>query len=474
MEALAFLSSPAFVVAWYAVGFVAAVWVAWDEAHANTPLKTAMKWAWPIIVLFFSLVGLALYFATARAPGVGRAGSADAKKALHGRYEKSMLRRVNGAVIHCVAGDGLGIVTAMVVARLVNMTFWQEFWFEYAVGFAFGLFVFQLKSMKMMTDSTPRALWMAFRAEMFSMFTVMGAMGAVMTYVTPMVVGAQPKPGTAAFWGFAALGLMAGFVATFPMNWMLVKVGWKHGMGPKEDAHPVSSASARGALFGVMVVLGLAALAVPAWLTEVRERSACPSAHVVATEELPPLATAAVVEGARAQIAHARDALRHGDRHEATEALDALRRLGRIDEAALPGAFSASLRRDVGRARTAFQQHDASAAVLALERAEEHLKDATGAVPHAPADVSDYEGAMLVDPEGRILGEVAKVDADHATVELGGTHDVWGVLELAHGTKVEVPRETLVFGPARAVGPTMVLLTTPVACATSFAANDGP
>ncbi len=41
--------------------------------------------------------------------------------------EESMWRRVNGAVIHCVAGDGFGIMTAMVIARAAGMSFWREY-----------------------------------------------------------------------------------------------------------------------------------------------------------------------------------------------------------------------------------------------------------------------------------------------------------------------------------------------------------
>lgn len=269
MRALELLSQPGFVVPWYLVGAVAAAWVAHDLRHTNTALKQAMKWAWPIIVFFFSVLGVALYFATARAPGLASAGSDEERKKLHEHFERSMPRRVNGAVIHCVAGDGLGIMTGMAIARVLGMSFRHEFWFEYFVGFCFGWFIFQFRSMTMMTDSKVRALAMAFRAEFFSMLTVMGGMGAVMAFVTPMVVGMPPKPWTAAFWGFGMLGLLVGYVFTFPMNWMIVKIGWKHGMGSAKDAHPVQGRAARLALFAGMVVLGLAALALPFWLAAV-------------------------------------------------------------------------------------------------------------------------------------------------------------------------------------------------------------
>ncbi len=149
------------------------------------------------------------------------------------QYASSTWRKVTGSVIHCVGGDGLGVITGMVFARLLGMSFWQEYWFEYAVGYVFGWFIFQYVAMRMMTDSPIKALLMGARGEFFSMLTVMAGMGLIMGYVTPLAVGEQPKPYTYAFWGFSALGLMAGFVLTYPMNWLLVEVGWKHGIGMK-------------------------------------------------------------------------------------------------------------------------------------------------------------------------------------------------------------------------------------------------
>ncbi len=59
---------------------------------------------------------------------------------------------------------------------------------------------------------------------------MMAGMGIVMGFATPLVVGEQPKPYTFAFRGFGALGLFIGFLTTYPMNWILVRMQWKHGM----------------------------------------------------------------------------------------------------------------------------------------------------------------------------------------------------------------------------------------------------
>jgi len=226
---LGFLAEPWFVIPWYGLGLILAGWVLYDEYWVNVHVGPALKWAWPVIVLFFSLLGLLAYLLTSRSPGAGRLRGEAAKRE-HKEYVDTMPRKVTASIIHCVGGDGLGIVSAMVLARLWSFAFWNEFWFEYAAGFAFGWFIFQYKAMRGMGNSPLMALWMGGRAEFFSMMTVMAGMGLVMAFVTPVVVGQQPKPDTVAFWGFAALGLMVGYIVTVPTNYVLVRIGWKHGM----------------------------------------------------------------------------------------------------------------------------------------------------------------------------------------------------------------------------------------------------
>lgn len=226
---LSFLGEPWFVLPWYGAGLLAAAWVARDEYTANRRVNGALAWAWPIIALFFSVLGLALYLWTCRPPRLGAlAGEEEAR--VHHEYVSTPARKVVGSAIHCVAGDGLGIVTAMVVARLVGLSFWEELWLEFAAGFAIGWLVFQLQAMRDMGHGLAGALWRGARGELLSMLTVMAGMGAVMGFVTPLVVGEQPHPLTWAFWGFGALGLGVGFLLTCPMSRGLVAIGWKHGM----------------------------------------------------------------------------------------------------------------------------------------------------------------------------------------------------------------------------------------------------
>ncbi len=226
---LQFLTSPWFVVLWFVTGTILAVYTLYDEYVINTNVNKALKWGWPILITFLSPIAFILYLYTCRPPGIQNK-TGETEKHLHHEYVSPMFKKVTGSVIHCVAGDGLGIMSAMVVSRIFNFPFWTEFWFEYAVGFLFGWLIFQYAAMRNMGNNKKTALYKAFRAEFFSMITVMLGMGLVMRFVTPAVVGHPPDPNTAAFWGFSSLGLLVGMIFTYPMNWWLVKKGWKHGM----------------------------------------------------------------------------------------------------------------------------------------------------------------------------------------------------------------------------------------------------
>ncbi len=226
---LNFLMNPYFVIAWYGIGIFAAGWTLNDEIYVNTNVNLALKPGWIVIIIFFSVIGFWLYVISCRPPGIQNISGEEAKK-VHHKFVSVTWKKVIGSVIHCVGGDGLGIMTAMVISRILSFEFWTEFWFEYAVGFAFGWFIFQYIAMRKMGNSPFASLLKGGRAEFFSMITVMLGMGLVMKFITPEVAGYPPEPDTAAFWGFGSLGLLVGAIVTYPMNWWLVKIGWKHGM----------------------------------------------------------------------------------------------------------------------------------------------------------------------------------------------------------------------------------------------------
>lgn len=457
---LFFLSKPWFVVPWYAIGAMGVWYVIYDMRNKNTVLKPAMKWAWPIIVFFFSVIGLALYFTTARAPGIDQMKSEEEKQKAHNEYEQNPWRRVNGAVIHCVAGDGFGIMTAMVIARAAGMSFWQEFWFEYIVGFAIGWFIFQRKSMTMMTDNLAKQLGMAFRGEFFSMLTVMAGMGCVMTYITPLVTTAQPKPLTSTFWGFGMLGLLVGYIFTFPMNWMMVKLGWKHGLGDMEGAKKmqIQGMAKKVGVVAAMVVLGFGALLLTAWLTDVRQGASIAHEEAALTPSIQTNVGQALYTGVNESIEKARQGIQKGNRTEASLAMDDAMRAAEVGAHSAPGSFYSALEQ-IRSARIALQQGNDSLASRHLGEAAQVLRPASNATPPI-LDVSRYNGAEVIDQKGTVIGEVNSVSGNTLDLVLGGWRDAWGFIDFSGKRHVKVSADSLAFGPPNAIGYKMVAIPT--------------
>jgi hypothetical protein len=77
--------------------------------------------------------------------------------------------------------------------------------------------------------SCPRALKSTFAPELLSMnFLMTGMLATVMTLRKYVVSAGNPM--TPNFWFVMSMGLLVGFVVSYPMNWWLVANHLKHGM----------------------------------------------------------------------------------------------------------------------------------------------------------------------------------------------------------------------------------------------------
>jgi hypothetical protein len=187
------------------------------------PVNKSLKDGLPIIFIFFSVVGLFLYILTCRPIGLSclkpKIYKKVSEKKYRHRYVSTTVSKVTGSVIHCVAGDGLGIMTAMVIGRYMGLNFRSEFAAEYITGFLFGWILFQYTAMRSMGNTRLQALWKGGRAEFFSMITLMSGMLLIAKFIQLRIISIPPLPGTYAFWGLASLALFVGTIVTYPMNW---------------------------------------------------------------------------------------------------------------------------------------------------------------------------------------------------------------------------------------------------------------
>jgi len=214
---------------WFLLTALSVAFVAIDIR--NTPEHPVMKWAFVLFTAYSGPFGAFLYVLGCREPLPG----------LHEQYVAARWRQALGSTMHCVAGDGIGILVGAVIGALVLLPIAAEMALEYVLGFAFGWTIFQALFMGQMFGSYSGALKGTFTSELLSMNCLMGGMLPVASLAF-IDNPASHDPTEPLFWFRMSLALMVGAAFAFPMNWWLVAHHLKHGMltvRPKGEAPAV-------------------------------------------------------------------------------------------------------------------------------------------------------------------------------------------------------------------------------------------
>jgi hypothetical protein len=203
---------------WFILAGLALLFVAIDIR--STPESPVLKWGFVLLTAYAGVFGAFLYVLGCREPLPG----------LHERYTATRWRQTLGSTMHCVAGDGLGILAGAVISSLIGLAGLAEVVLEYVLGFGFGWTIFQALFMRDSAGGSYRAaLANTFLPELLSMnFLMAGMVPTVMALKT--VVKSANDPTTPNFWFVMSMGLLVGFIIAYPMNWWLVANHLKHGM----------------------------------------------------------------------------------------------------------------------------------------------------------------------------------------------------------------------------------------------------
>ncbi|HHJ34209.1 MAG TPA: DUF4396 domain-containing protein [Gammaproteobacteria bacterium] len=221
------------MLSWFILTAFSVLFVAVDSM--KTPESPVLKWGFILLTVYTGPIGAFLYVLGCREPLPG----------LHERYTATLWRQVLGSTMHCVAGDGLGILAGAIIGGMIHLSKPTEIGLEYLLGFGFGWSIFQALFMKASSGgSFYRALKNTFIPELVSMNYLMAAMIVVTTIGMSLVPGSG-NPLTVEFWFIMSMALLAGFIAAYPINWWLVSNHLKHGMmtvRPKTGGDIISDA----------------------------------------------------------------------------------------------------------------------------------------------------------------------------------------------------------------------------------------
>ena len=224
---------------WFLLAAASLVFVAIDIR--STPESPVMKWGFVLLTAYTGVIGAFLYVLGCREPLPGT----------HEQYTAAQWRQTLGSTMHCVAGDGVGILAGAVISSVLGITGAAEMVLEYVLGFAFGWTIFQALFMRDMAGGTYLgALKGTFMSELLSMNLLMAGMMPTMM-ILRMYVPAADNPLTPNFWFVMSMALLVGFIIAYPMNWWLVANHLKHGMMTVHPAAGMPDHAAGSAMSGM-------------------------------------------------------------------------------------------------------------------------------------------------------------------------------------------------------------------------------
>jgi len=136
----------------------------------------------------------------------------------------SQLSLAHSATWHCLMGCGLGEVLGVIIGTALELPIVHTMVLAIVLGFVFG-FIFGLRPLLRAGFDFSRALRQVFIAETLSI-VVMEATQVLVQVFTPGVMQAGLLSWI--FWLGMGLALVAGYIAAFPVNYVLVGKGIRH------------------------------------------------------------------------------------------------------------------------------------------------------------------------------------------------------------------------------------------------------
>jgi Domain of unknown function (DUF4396) len=203
---------------WFLLTAAAVLFVAIDIR--TTPESPVLKWGFVLLTAYSGPLGAFLYVLGCREPLPG----------LHEQYVAACWRQVLGSTMHCVAGDGIGILAGAAIGSVMTLPHLADIALEYVLGFGFGWTIFQALFMRDMAGgSYRRSLTSTFIPEFLSMNLLMAGMVPIAA-LGRMLIARPLSPLAPEFWFVMSMALLTGFIVAYPINWWLVAKGLKHGM----------------------------------------------------------------------------------------------------------------------------------------------------------------------------------------------------------------------------------------------------
>ncbi len=229
------------ILAWasLAVAFGCSVFISFDELR-HPQKMWIMNIVWPVTALYFSVFGLWAYLRVGRSMSLesqSRMNQQEHEKKMEAGRKNPNWSQVAVAVSHCGSGCAISdVITEFTIFGLALTLFGSELWasyiYDFVAAWSLGI-VFQYFSIKPMRNLSPiQGIWAAIKADTFSISAFQLGMYGWMALVF-FVLFPHPHlhPNQPQYWFMMQIAMICGFVTSYPMNRVLIKMGWKEVMG---------------------------------------------------------------------------------------------------------------------------------------------------------------------------------------------------------------------------------------------------
>jgi hypothetical protein len=228
------------IVAWVSivVAVGSAVVIAIDEVRRPQTMGV-MNLVWPITALYLSGIAVWWYWRVGRrmAVGSGMEMGGHGQGSMGGSEGSPTFGESALAASHCGAGCVLGdlvteyLVFAMGLTVAGSMLLASFVW-DFVAAWSLGI-LFQYFTIKPMRNLTVReALVAAVKADTLSIVAFqVGMYGWMLIMHFVLFPASHMEANRASYWMMMQVAMVCGFMTSLPMNWWLVKIGWKEKMG---------------------------------------------------------------------------------------------------------------------------------------------------------------------------------------------------------------------------------------------------
>ena len=207
------------------LALLSALFILGDILFRRQQMMAVMKWAWPITALYMGPFAIWAYLIMGRSQ---RSGT-------RGKRKQPFWQIVFKGVTHCGAGCTLGDIIGewaifFLGITIAGIALWPEYIIDYLLAYALGILFQYFAIAPMRNLNVKEGIVAAVKADTLSLTAFEIGLFGWMALSSFVFFHHHLYPNSPVYWFMMQVGMIIGFVTSYPMNWWLIRKGLKEKM----------------------------------------------------------------------------------------------------------------------------------------------------------------------------------------------------------------------------------------------------